>query len=70
MIFPHVQRKLTYNEFDRQTEREVAAAFRRYPRDRPDPAEVPFYPYLHNLSPSPPPQVNFSLGFNPFAVCH
>lgn len=60
--------KRSYNQFELDTERELAAAFHRYPRSRPDPREVPFYPYFHHVRSPSPPTVTFSLGYNPFAV--
>lgn len=36
----------TFSPFALETEREVALAFRRPPRDRPFPGDRPHYPYL------------------------
>lgn len=35
-----------YGNFDHQTESQLACAFKRYPRGRPDPHDVPHYPWL------------------------
>lgn len=51
-----------------ETEREVAMAFRRYPRSRPFANDIPYYPYLQPYRTPSPPRVNFNLGYNPFAV--
>lgn len=67
-IFPSKYRKLTFNQFELDTERELAWAFRRYPRKRPYPDEVPHYPYLPHPRCSSPVRITFNLGFNPFAI--
>lgn len=67
-LFPRRHPKRTYNEFDRDTERELAACFKRYPREDPRPDEVPFYPYLPPHGCGSPIRVCFNLGYNPFAI--
>lgn len=57
-----------FNDFDMQTEVELACVFKRIPRKRPYADEIPFYPYLPPHGHSPPYRVNFNLGYNPFAI--
>lgn len=47
-LFPEraVRRQIDFSPFAVETEREVAVAFRRPPRTRPFPRDVPHYPYL------------------------
>lgn len=55
---------------EHETERQVAQAFGRYPRSRPTPYEIPFYPFVHTNPYTRcqwPVRVRFSLGFNPFS---
>lgn len=60
--------KRRYSQFDLDTELELACIFKRPPRWEPRPHEIPYYPYLPSKYDSPPYRVNFSLGFNPFAI--
>ncbi|AJP36573.1 ORF4 [Simian torque teno virus 32] len=59
-----------YNQFELDTERELAQAFMRYPRIRPRPYEVPYYPWVyHSVSTRTEfPKVSFALRFNPFSI--
>lgn len=50
-----------FSPFDHETERELASAFKRPKRDRPYPADVPYYPWV----PSSTPRVSFDIYFNP-----
>lgn len=60
-----------YSREEHETERQVSQAFKRYCRPRPNPYEIPYYPFVHQNKWSRcrwPYQVSFNLGFNPFAV--
>ncbi|AJP36569.1 ORF4 [Simian torque teno virus 31] len=77
-MFPETQGCITrprgqYNAFERETERELAQVFGRFPRVQPRPGEIPHYPYLsyqhpRNLRDTAQVRITFRLGYNPFSI--
>lgn len=73
LLFPE-QARVTRRGFSVEellTEREVASAFKRYPRKYPCPYEIPYYPFVYHNSYTRskwPYQVSFNLGYNPFKI--